>query len=75
MIWANHIQGFVNIDILTAVCLKPCVAECCTALFVMTEEEGRALLETNFKGYEAAWVYDGGALSYTEGISALIAEN
>ena len=46
-----------------------------TALFVMTEEEGRALLETNFKDYEAAWVYDGGALSYTEGISALIAEN
>ena len=46
-----------------------------TALFVMTEEEGRALLETNFKDYEAAWVYEGGALSYTEGISALIAEN
>ena len=46
-----------------------------TALFVMTEAEGRALLKNNFEGYEAAWVYADGALSYTDGISALIAED
>ena len=46
-----------------------------TALFVMTEAEGRALLESRFEGYEAVWVYADGALSYTDGISALIAED
>lgn len=44
-----------------------------TALFVMTLEEGRALLEA-LPGYEAVWVSSAGEVSYTQGIESLTAK-
>ena len=43
-----------------------------TALFVMTEEEGRALLEERFEGYEAVWVYASGEMHMSEGIEEFV---
>ena len=39
-----------------------------TALFLMSEEEGRALLETF--GAQALWIYADGTVSYTEGMAS-----
>jgi hypothetical protein len=44
-----------------------------TALFVMTLEEGRALLQ-DLPGYEAVWVSSAGEVSYTQGIENLSAK-
>jgi thiamine biosynthesis lipoprotein len=43
-----------------------------TALFVMTEAEGRALLEERFEGYEAVWVYASGEMHMSEGIEEFV---
>lgn len=44
-----------------------------TALFVMTLEEGCALIESTI-GYEAVWVFADGSIFKSDGIDALIAE-
>ena len=43
-----------------------------TALFVMTEAEGRALLEERFEGYKAVWVYASGEMHMSEGIEEFV---
>lgn len=44
-----------------------------TALFVMTEEEGRALIDS-MDGYEAVWIFADGRMIKSKGIDALVIE-
>lgn len=45
-----------------------------TALFLMTKDEGEALI-ASMESYEAIWVLASGEVHYTDGLTALIVEN
>ena len=57
---------------LTVITKDSALADCLsTALFCMSEEDGRALLSA-MDGVEALWIYPDGTMDYTEGLKQLI---